>query len=304
MKKKYLIIGGAGFIGSHLAEALFQKGNKVAVLDVKPFEVAGIKSYVADISQAKKVEAVFSQEKPDIVFHLAGAMHLRKSPKDPLFAKDLNFLARTHVILEVCKKYAAKKIIFVSSGGAIYENAPTVPTGETYAPSPSSLYGLSSLMTEKYVISYCNDNGIDFCIPRVSNAYGPRQWQTGFIPSIIEKLLQNESPVMHSKGFQTRDFIYIDDLVIALMLLAEKGENTIYNVGSGREVSLKDVFLVIQKTIGTAIKPTYKPLTTPQTRRSALNIKKVKKQFGWSPKTSIQAGIIKTIRWYKNHGYE
>ncbi|OGZ73386.1 MAG: hypothetical protein A2908_03330 [Candidatus Staskawiczbacteria bacterium RIFCSPLOWO2_01_FULL_38_12b] len=313
--KKHLVIGGAGFIGSHLSNALLAKGNKVIVIDSVPFKRAEIKAYTIHINDAKKVGRVFKKEKPDVVFHLAGAMSLRKSSQDSLFSKDFDFLYRTAIILDACKKYQVKKIVFVSSGGALYENANIIPTSEEYPVNPNSLYGIANLMMEKYIASYCTHNGIDFTIPRVSNAYGPRQWQTGFIPVAIIKMLKKESPVIYGSGKQTRDFVYIDDVVEALIILAQKSisrkatgnseisrdKNSIYNIGSGTETSLNEVLMLVKDLLGVKIEVNYKSPSMLETQRSVLDIKKIKKAFGWYPKTNIKKGLLQTIEWYKEN---
>ena len=293
--KKYLIIGGAGFIGSHLSKALLKDGNKVAVLDVAPFAYTQIKTYKADIDDSKKVDKVFKKEKPDFVFHLAGPINLRRAIIDPLFLNDINFLSRTKIILDACNKSNVKKVIFLSSGGAIYENAKEIPTKEDYLAHPTSLYGMANLAIEKYIVLYCKN----YTIARLGNVYGPRQWQSGFIPAMIIKMLKKESPVIYGSGNQTRDFIYIDDVVEALIILAKKGENGIYNVGSGKEISLKKVFQLIKYLLDAKINPVYKNLNIQETQRSALDIKKIKKELGWQPKITIKEGVKKTIEWYK-----
>ncbi len=261
-----------------------------------------IKSYKINIEDAKKVAQVFEKEKPDIVFHLAGPINLRKSVANPLFLRDVNFLSRTQIILDACRIHNVKKIIFISSGGAIYENSKAIPTKEDYLASPNSLYGLANIMIEKYIALYSKNNALHFTIVRLANVYGPRQWKSGFIPATIIKMLKKESPIIYGTGDQTRDFIYIDDVVDALIVLAKKGKNEIYNVGSGKEISLNEVFIQVKKLLGTNIKPIYKSVTVLETERSAVDIKKIQKVFGWKPKTGIKEGLLKTIAWYKKNG--
>ena len=246
------------------------------------------------------MDAVFAKKKPDVVFHLAGAMQFRRPITDPLFSEDVSFLSRTQIILEACKKHGVKKIIFISSGGAVYGNANVVPTSEEYPASPDSLYGMANLMMEKYIALYCSNYGIDFAIPRVSNAYGPRQWQTGFIPALINSLLKKENLVMHSNGRQTRDFIYIDDLVEALLLLANKGKNEIYNVGSGKELQLQDILAITEELMESKISIVRHEQKSLEVERSALDVSKIQKELGWKPKTDFEAGLQKTIEYFKN----
>ena len=279
------------------------QGNRVVLVDrtkITPTkeQKSRIKIYSIDIENAKKVDAVFQKEKPDFVFHLAGPIHLRRDITDPLFLKDVNFLSRTSIILEACKKHGVKKIIFVSSGGAIYQDAVVVPTPEDYQVHPTLLYGLANMAIEKFIQLYGKKYKIHFTIARLSNAYGPGQWQTGIIPATILKMLKNESPVIYGNGRQTRDFLYIDDVVSALIILAQKGSNAIYNIGSGRETSLHEVFLHIKKMLKSPVVPTHQEITVKETQRSAMDVKKIKKELGWSPKISIKEGLLKTIQWY------
>ena len=148
---------------------------------------------------------------------------------------------------------------------------------------------------EKYIEAYCKHYRIDFVIPRLANVYGPRQWQGGFIPSTIGKLLKKESPIIYGTGHQTRDFLYVDDAIEALIMLSEKGKREVYNVGSGKEVSLQKMFSIIRQSLGSAIKEIHENQRVQETHRSALDITKIKKEFGWTPRVDMKAGILKTI---------
>ncbi len=206
------------------------------------------------------------------------------------------FLSRTQTILDTCKTFGVKKIVFLSSGGAMYENAKELPTGEEYPAHPTSLYGLANLEIEKCI----QDSGVPHVIARLANAYGPGQWESGFIPATILKMAKNESPIVHGSGSQTRDFIYISDVVQALILLAEKGDDQIYNIGSGQEIDLLSVVALVQELMGSHIEISRTDENSAQTQRSALNISKIKKEIGWSPKVDLKKGLGKTIDWYKS----
>lgn len=284
--------------------AILNQGNRVVVIDdssVVSMEIrkSGVKVYKISIDDNKKVRGVFKKEKPDFVFHLAGAINLRKGITTPLFLKDANFLSRTKIILDVCKKNNVKKIIFISSGGAIYENAKILPTSEKYLAHPGSLYGLANIMIEKYIEFYCKNYNLNFTIPRLSNVYGPRQWESGFIPAVIIKMLKKERPVIYGTGRQTRDFIYIDDVVEALMMLAEHGKREVYNVGSGQEISLKKLFTLVNNLLGAKVKPVHEKPRFFEVQRSTLDISKIQKEMDWRPKTDIKTGLLKTIEWFK-----
>lgn len=227
---------------------------------------------------------------------------MRRQITDQLFIKDLNILDRTKIILDACLQSGVKKIIFISSGGAIYENAKVIPTPEDYLAHPISLYGLANLMIEKYIELYCNENNLGFVILRLSNVYGPGQWKAGIIPSIITKLLKKEKPVIYSKGMQTRDFLYIDDVIDALIIVSKKTKGEIYNVGSNKEISLKEIFELTKKLLNAKTNPIYKNIVSKETIRSSIDASKIKKEFYWNPKTDIKNGLLKTIEWHKKNG--
>ena len=243
---------------------------------------------------------VFEKEKPEIVIHLAGAMGLRKPANDAAFIADSNFLARTQIILEACAASSVKKIVFISSGGAIYENATQVPTPEDYPAHPTTPYGLANLAIEKEIGAFCESNTLNFIIARLANVYGPGQWQSGFIPAMILKMLKGENPMIFGDGRQTRDFVYIDDAVGAIMMLAEQGKNQMYNVGGGREESLNEIFAEIKNMLGVNVEPVYQAAHSKETLRSALDIAKIAKELGWQPNVGLHDGLEKTIEYYKN----
>ena len=302
-KKTILIIGGAGFIGSHLSETLLELGHRVVIID--NFSTSAIKKdktsfqvYKTDIENINNVRKIFRKEKPNIVYHLAGAINLRRQIKDPLFINSLNFLGRTKIILDCCKENKIKKFIFLSSGGAIYDNAKIIPTPEDYPAHPTSLYGLANLMIEEYIKLYDKKHRLDYTILRLSNVYGPRQWKTGIIPSIIIKLLKKEKPIIYGNGNQSIDFVYIDDVVKACIMTLKKGKIEIYNVGSNKGISLNEVFNMISKMLNLKIKPNYKNSKERKSKRNALDIRKIKKELHWQPKTSFKNGLLKTIEWF------
>ena len=293
-------MGGAGFIGSHLSEKLSSLGRKVVIVDnfSTSTPIKNTQIYNIGVDDKDAIDKVFKKEKPDFVYHLAGVINLRRNITDPLFIKDSNFLIRIKIILDACKKNNVKKFIFVSSSG-VYENATVIPTPEDYPVHPKSLYALASLMVEKYIELYCQNLKLNYVLPRLSNLYGERQWESGIIPFLIIKILHNDRPVIFGKGDQTRDFIYIDDVVEALVLLSQKGKNGVYNVGSGKEVNLNEIFIIVRKLIRSSVLAIYKDLEKEESKRSSLDIKKIKKEIGWQAKVSIKEGLAKTIEWYQ-----
>ena len=255
------------------------------------------KSDGIDVDDAKQLAAVFKKEKPDIVFHLAGVINLRLPVTDPLFIKDLGFMQRTYTILEACKTYGVKKIIFISSG-AVYGKADVIPTPESCVGRPDSLYALASLMVEKYIENFYKDSSLQYAIARLSNVYGERQWKSGIVPAIVTQILAEQPPIIYGDGNQTRDFIYIDDVVDALVKLAEKVSNSTYNIASGKEISLNTLFSLVKKISVSSMVPIHKEAKSGESQRSALDIQKIKKDIGWAPQVSLEIGLRQAVNFY------
>jgi UDP-glucose 4-epimerase len=298
-----LITGGAGFIGSHLADALTKKGNQVMVIDTllsgkKQNLNPKIKFFRYDICNPKVFD-VFKNEKPDIVYHLAGPINLRRKINDPFFNKGLGVLSSFKKILDYAHIFNIKKLIFVSSGGAIYSGAKVIPTSEDYPSHPVSFYGLANLMLERLIKEYYNMYKLNSIILRLSNIYGPRQWGSGVIPSFIKQILENKSPVINGDGKQTRDFVYIDDIIRALLISAKTKKTGIFNVGSGQEINLNELCREINKLLNTNIKPSYHFVEKEESQRSVLDCSKIKNELNWQPRVNLEAGLKKTIGWFK-----
>jgi UDP-glucose 4-epimerase len=305
--KKILITGGAGFIGSHLVDKLINENYKVIIVDnlsTGKKENINLKAkfYKLDILNPKIFE-VFKKEKPEIVFHLAAQVNVRKSVEDPINDAKINILASLN-ILEACRKFNVKKIIFSSSGGAIYGETKIIPTPENYLPNPESPYGIAKLIVEKYLDFYKKVYGLDYIVLRFANVYGPRQdpkGEAGVVSIFIEKIFKGERPVIFGSGKQTRDFIYVDDIVSALIKsISYKGKETIFNVGTGIETSVNQLFKLISKILGAKTKPIYASPKPGELKRNCLNISKIKKELKWQPKYNLEKGFKETISEFKN----
>ena len=304
---KILVTGGAGFIGSHLVDRLIKKGHQVVVVDKlytgkKKNLNPKAKFYQFDI-QNRKVFNIFKREKPDIVYYLSGPINLRRKIDDPLFEKSLNILGSFKKILDYSHSLEIKKFVFISSGGAIYEEANIIPTSENYPASPTSIYGLANLIMEKFLEEYSKAHHLNFIILRLSNVYGPRQWKSGIIPSFITSLLKNKSSIIYGNGKQTRDFIYIDDAVEAMIVAAKIKEKEIFNVGSGREVSINQLYKKIAKILDKKIELKYFLSQDAGIKRSALDFSKIKKNLGWQPKYDLERGLKETIKWFARQNF-
>lgn len=306
-KQKCLITGGAGFMGSHLADRLLKKGCDVAVIDnlssgkgknLNPKN----RFYKIDICRAA-VSQVFKKERPDFVFHYAAHIEARESVNNPVSDAKINILGSLN-ILENCRKFNVKKIIFASSGGEIYGSASKIPTPETYPPSPISPYGVAKLTVEKYLDSYFKLFKIPYLALRYGNVYGPRQnpyGEAGVIAIFTNKMLKNKQPLIHGDGKQTKDYIFIDDAILATVLSFKKDFRGILNVATGKETSVLEIFAKIKKLLKSDIKPKYVPFPICGFKRGCLAINRAEKELNWKPKIDFDQGLRKTIEWFKKN---
>jgi UDP-glucose 4-epimerase len=303
---KILVSGGAGFIGSNLVDKLIKDGHQVVVIDnlftgKKENLNPKAKFYKIDI-QNPKISQIFKKEKPEVVFHLAAQVDLRKSVENPIESAKVNILGSLN-ILENCQKFKIKKIIFSSTGGAIYGEAKIIPTPEDYPANPLSPYGIEKLTIEKYLDYYWKIFKISYISLRLANVYGPRQnskGEAGVIAIFCDKMLCGKQPIIYGLGCQTRDFVFVDDVAEANILAMKSKKVGIFNIGTGKETDIDTVFEKIKKLIGVKCKKIHAPAQLGEQKRSCLNYTKAKKELGWQPKYSLENGLKETINYFKN----
>ena len=304
---KILISGGAGFIGSHFTDKLIEQGHQVVVIDnlstgKKENINPQAQFYLLDIIDPKLSE-IFEKEKPEAVFHLAAQIDVRKSVADPIEDAKTNILGSLN-LLENCKKFNIKKVVFISTGGAIYGEADIIPTPETYPALPVSPYGVAKLTIEKYLNYYYKVFNLNYTVLRLANVYGPRQnplGEAGVVAIFTNKLLKNEQPIIYGNGEQTRDYVFVKDVVSAGILALEKDKIGVFNVGTGEETSVNELFSILIKAIKTTIKPIYKPERQGEQRRSCLDYSKTKEELNWKPNYDLDKGIEETLNWFKQN---
>ncbi len=303
---KILVTGGAGFIGSHIVDSLIEKGHEVVVIDNL---ITGQKAnlnkkaifYKIDI-QDKKVEEIFKKHKFDLVNHHAAQMNVRVSVDDPIFDANNNILGLLN-LLNNSAKYGVKKFIFVSSGGTIYGDDAKLPIKEDEIKAPASPYGISKITGEYYVKFFSNVHGLKYSILRYSNVYGPRQnpkGEAGVVSIFSTLMLENKTPVIFGDGKQTRDYVYVKDIVNANMLVMEgKGDNDYFNLAIQKEIDVNELFDAMSIIIGYKGKPIYAPARPGELQRNSLDISKAKKILGWKPKYTFEEGLKETVEWFK-----
>ncbi|MCF6460854.1 NAD-dependent epimerase/dehydratase family protein [Clostridium sp. Cult3] len=299
-----LVTGGAGFIGSNLVDRLIKEGHTVVVVDnLSTGRLDNIhnkaKFYQLDI-RSRKVADIFKKEKIEIVYHKAAQIDVQKSIKHPILDGDINILGTIN-ILEACKEVGVKKIIYPSSA-AVYGEPMYLGIDEDHPINPVSYYGISKFAPERYIKTYSKLYGIDYTIFRYSNAYGIRQdpkGEGGVIAIFMDKLFRGESPTIFGDGSATRDFIYVEDIVEANIKALHKGNKEVFNIGTGKATSIKELFYLMKEIMDVDIEVKYGEEREGDIKNSFFNINKAKEKLGWIPKYRIEEGLYKTIIYYK-----
>lgn len=302
-----IVTGGAGFIGSHISDALIESKHDVLIIDnLSTGQRENLnpkaKFIEADLTEFSKVSKIFEREKPEIVFHLAAQMDVRKSVEDPLFDAKNNILAGYNLI-NLAVEHKVKKFIFSSSGGAAYGDTDNRPTPETEPEWPLCPYGIAKLTVDKYLNYAHKMFGLKYMSLRYANVYGPRQnprGEAGVVAIFLNKMLRGEQPVINGDGLQTRDYVYVSDVARANLLALENiDEIGICNVGTGLETNVVQLFNEIDTLFEHKFKEQHGPAKTGEQKTSCLDYAKIKKDFGWEPKISFSKGIKLTYQWFK-----
>ncbi len=305
--KKILITGGAGFIGSHIADTLLDHGFEVVILDDlssgNPKNIPQqARFYQADICDQGALEEIFQAENPEIICHHAAQINVRTSLQDPQKDAQINILGGLN-LLQKCQKYGVKKVIFASTGGAIYGETPNIPTPETEYSRPESPYGIAKFSFENYLHFFEKHFGISATILRYANVYGPRQnakGEAGVVALFCNQMLHGEIPAINGDGEQTRDFVFVTDVARANLLAVQNPEiSGVFNVGTGIETNVNAVFSEMGQCLGVSVSPKRNPTISGEIGRSCLDFEKIKNTFGWSPKVNFTDGIAKTVEYFQ-----
>lgn len=310
---KIVVTGGAGFIGSHIVDSYISKGHDVTVIDDfssgNPENINTSAKFIESSIGDSNIEDLWRMERFDIISHHAAQIDVRTSTKDPARDANINIVEAVR-FLKWGIENGVKKIIFASTGGAIYgepdiKNIPgEIPMpNENHKIAPLAPYGLSKYCFEKYIDYFHLSNDLNYTILRYGNVYGPRQdphGEAGVVAIFAENLLNGSLPIIFGDGNQTRDFIFVGDIVRANLLALQSGNKNIFNIGTGRETSVNKILAVLQNTIGTNVEPIYKEARLDEVYRIALNCQKAGKTLNWQAETSLEEGLLKTAEFFKN----
>ena len=300
-----LVTGGAGFIGSHIVDQFVGEGHRVSVVDDLSTgkrkqvhrEAVFYKLNVCD----PRMERVFKKERPVVIVHMAAQMNVRKSTEDPVFDAEVNIIG-TLQLLKLAVRYGARKILFASSGGTVYGEQEVFPASEAHPTRPLSPYGISKLTCEYYLEYYRRVAGLKYVVLRLANVYGPRQnadGEAGVIAIFAQNMLRGEQPRINGNGFQTRDYVYVGDVVEAVRAVFVQPVEGIFNVGTGTETTVNEIFAKLKELTNSPCQEIHGPAKKGEQLRSVLDASKLEKETAWAHAVSLSEGLDETVKFFQ-----
>ncbi len=303
---RILVTGGAGFIGSHIADRYIGQGHEVMVIDRQVSdrrENLNPKARVeqADLTDFARVTKILETFRPEIVNHHAAQADVRLSVADPVQDAQQNILASIN-LFEQAARCGTRRVIFASSGGAGYGEQETFPAPETHPSRPESPYGISKVTAEMYLYYYGLQKRFRYTVLRYANIYGPRQnhhGEAGVVAIFATRMLRGEPLVINGDGLQTRDYVYVDDVVEANDLVTARDTDGIFNIGTGTETDVLTIYRTLARLSGYAAPEKHAPAKAGEQRRSVLDPSRIGRALGWKPTVDIQEGLRRTMDWYR-----
>ena len=307
---KVLLTGGAGFIGSHVADAFLKAGHEVVVLDNlstgnRENLPAQARLYLLDLG-SPEVEKVFAADLPDIVDHHAAQISVTTSARDPLGDARTNVLAMLN-LLEACRRFPVKKFLFASTGGAIYGDTDRLPTPEDHPPQPLSPYGIHKWLGEQYLRYYAHQHGLAYTVLRYANVYGPRQnpdGEAGVVSIFLTRLLRGETPTLFAypgeEDGMVRDYVYVEDVARANLEAVGKAAGETVNVGTGVPTTTGALYRAVAGQFPGAPESRREPARPGDLRRSLLDVRKAERLLGWKPRIALSEGLARTGEFFRS----
>jgi UDP-glucose 4-epimerase len=300
---RVLVTGGAGFIGSHLTDALVDRGDEVELVDDLSAGRTGrldgrAALHKISISDAESLTGVVEAARPELICHLAAQIDVRASVAAPAEDAEVNVVGTVNV-LEAARA-AGARVVFASSGGALYGRDAPIPSLEDVLPLPESPYGIAKFCAEQYIGLYNRLHGTSHSVMRLANVYGPRQdpaGEAGVITIFSARALDGAAPVIYGDGTQTRDYVYVGDVVRSFLAAADSSRPGTWNIGSGTEVSVLELVDIIAGVAGHPVKPEFVSARPGELRRSAVAIDRAARDLGWRPATALADGVRTVYRW-------
>jgi UDP-glucose 4-epimerase len=301
--RRVLITGGAGFIGSHLCDNFLAKGDEVHVVDDLSTGRAGrlakdVTLHKGTILDADRLTGLVTDTRPGLICHLAAQVDVRASVASPGLDAEVNVVGTVNV-LEAARAVGAR-VVFSSTGGAIYGKAAPVPSPEDAPQEPESPYGISKYDAEQYVALYNRLYETGHAVLRFANVYGPRQspsGEAGVVTVFCARAIKRKPLTIYGDGAQTRDYVYVGDCVAAFLAAAEYGRAGTWNIGTGTEVSVLELAAIVSRLTGDATVPQFAPPRTGELQRSALIAKRAERDLGWRPATPLAEGVAEVVSW-------
>jgi UDP-glucose 4-epimerase len=300
---KILVTGGAGFIASHLVDALVDRGDEVLVIDDLSTGDRGnlntqARFFELDIRDLATAELIRA-EKPRAISHHAAQMSVSRSVAEPVFDADVNVMGSLNIALAAID--TGSRVVFASTGGALYGDADVIPTPESAPAWPVSPYGISKLSFEHYLFGFHHTRGLSYTALRYANVYGPRQnphGEAGVVAIFCEGLLGKRPFKIHGSGADTRDYVYVDDVVRANLLALDSNICDHYNVGTGRQADTNTIYRLIVEGMAKPLVVEHGPDRPGDLKASALDSSKIGRDLGWKPEVSLEDGVGRTVDWF------
>jgi UDP-glucose 4-epimerase len=301
---RILVTGGAGFIGSNVADRFVALGHEVAVLDdlstgFREFVPAKARFVEADVTDAEALNRFFGEWRPEVVSHHAAQIDVRKSVEDPVRDARINLLGGIQ-LLQTCSRHGVRKVLYASTGGALYGEGRKLPATEDHPVNPEAPYGASKHSLEHYLYIWKLLHGLDYTVLRYPNVYGPRQnphGEAGVNAIFIGLMLEGKRPRIFGTGEQLRDYVFVDDIVEANVLALGRGSGETVNIGSGVGVSVLQIFSELKSILGFEGEPIFDAPRPGEIQRIYLDASRAREVLGWRPRVGFREGLEKTLAW-------